>query len=368
MDIKRIVLTGGPCAGKTTGIDILRDRLASLGYKVIVLEEPATALMQSGIYPSEVGLDFQRFLIEYQLDRDKNYMNLFLTAFDKGGELYDKIVVIYDRGIMDGQAYTDGEKVFERLLDEYSLNRSTVYSKYDGVFHLVTTADGARDYYGTETNALRMESADEAIDADKLTLESWVGHNHLRVINNAGKNFERKMGELTREVMRLLGEPEPLEIERKFLIKMPDIGVLKKGYKVCKSDIVQTYLKSVDEHTERRIRQRGINGNYTYYYTEKKQLGYGTRQEIERILSEKEYIRLMAEADDKLKQIKKERYCLVYKDTYLELDIYPFLIDNAVMEIEVLDIEQNIEIPPEIEILREVTGDEKYSNYSLARR
>lgn len=50
MDIKRIVLTGGPCAGKTTGIAILRDRLASLGYKVIVLEEPATALMQSGVF------------------------------------------------------------------------------------------------------------------------------------------------------------------------------------------------------------------------------------------------------------------------------------------------------------------------------
>jgi thymidylate kinase len=43
-----IVLTGGPCAGKTTCLSILRTALAEQGYNVCVIPEVATLLFTSG--------------------------------------------------------------------------------------------------------------------------------------------------------------------------------------------------------------------------------------------------------------------------------------------------------------------------------
>ena len=49
MSVKRIVFTGGPCAGKTTLIEKTEEYLKEKGYKVIVVQETATQLLKSGI-------------------------------------------------------------------------------------------------------------------------------------------------------------------------------------------------------------------------------------------------------------------------------------------------------------------------------
>ena len=72
-------------------------------------------------------------------------------------------------------------------------------------------------------------------------------------------------------------------------------------------------------------------------------------------------------ADTSCKQIRKTRYCLVFKNQYFEIDIYPFWQDKAIMEIELQNENQEIEFPPQIEVLREVTGDSNYSNFNLSK-
>lgn len=42
--------------------------------------------------------------------------------------------------------------------------------------------------------------------------------------------------------------------------------------------------------------------------------------------------------------------------------------DKAILEIELTEESQSIEIPAEIEVLEEVTGDPKYLNANLARK
>lgn len=182
-----------------------------------------------------------------------------------------------------------------------------------------------------------------------------------------------------------------MEIERKYLIKMPNIEYIEETYKTNKSDIVQIYLTS-PLGTERRIRQRISYGGYNYYtdksdvefgthkeekrlisggytyYTEKSDVEFGTRKEEERIISVDEYLKLMLEADTNKKPIKKTRYCIVYKGKCFELDIYPFWTDQAILEIELDNINETIEIPPEIEIIRDVTGDKSFSNCRLAEK
>ena len=47
-NIKRIVLTGGPCAGKTTALVRIIEHFSSLGYKVFTIPEVPTLYSQGG--------------------------------------------------------------------------------------------------------------------------------------------------------------------------------------------------------------------------------------------------------------------------------------------------------------------------------
>ena len=49
--VAKIVLTGGPCAGKTTTISRIEEHLNEKGYHVLVLNECATELIKGGIRP-----------------------------------------------------------------------------------------------------------------------------------------------------------------------------------------------------------------------------------------------------------------------------------------------------------------------------
>ena len=45
VNVTRILLTGGPCAGKTTAMAAISQDLTQLGYKVLVVPEAATLIM-----------------------------------------------------------------------------------------------------------------------------------------------------------------------------------------------------------------------------------------------------------------------------------------------------------------------------------
>lgn len=72
------------------------------------------------------------------------------------------------------------------------------------------------------------------------------------------------------------------------------------------------------------------------------------------------------EADTSLKQIRKDRYCFIYKNNYVELDIYPFWSDYAIVEVELTSENQNVFLPSEIEVIKDVTEDKRFKNRSLA--
>lgn len=159
---------------------------------------------------------------------------------------------------------------------------------------------------------------------------------------------------------------EHFEIERKYLIRYPDVRMLDEY--ADKSEITQTYLISPIQGESARVRKRGLDGAYTYTHTQKKRISDIRRIEQERILSEEEYEELLKTADPKRSVIHKLRYCLPFMDQMFEIDLYPFWKDRAVMEIELGDEEQEITFPPFLEILAEVTSDKRYTNASLAKQ
>ena len=173
------------------------------------------------------------------------------------------------------------------------------------------------------------------------------------------------MLKLVQEIAAFLGEPQPFEIERKFLIEYPDIAWMEAQPNCQRVEVIQTYLKS-DGDEEVRVRQRGLNGHYTYYQTTKRRLTAMKRIEVERRLTQEEYLSLLMDADTSKRQIRKTRYCLTWDRQYFEVDVFPFWKDRALLEIELNDEQQEVRLPEAFRLIREVTDDPAYSNYKLA--
>ncbi len=92
-----------------------------------------------------------------------------------------------------------------------------------------------------------------------------------------------------------------------------------------------------------------------------------TRIEVEEQLSQEEYLALLREADPSKTPIIKTRYCIPYDGHVVEIDIYPFWTDKAIAEIELERENEAYSLPEQIHVIADVSGDERYSNYSLAR-
>lgn len=357
--VKKIVLTGGPCAGKTTAMNWIQNFFQKQGYKVLFIPEAATNLIIGGITPFEMSncYDFQKAIFDAQM----SYEKIFEESVKSLPQ--DKVLIVCDRGLLDNKAYMS-KRDFSFIMKNFNLTESKMMDRYDAVFHLVTAAKGAKEHYNLD-NAARTETIEEAAHIDDLIINSWTGHPHLRIIDNS-TNFEEKMKRLLSEISGVLGEPQPYEIERKFLIEKPDLELLKSLPNCEKVQIVQTYLKS-PENEEIRVRQRGINGSYTYSKTRKINIDSKKRIEVESRLSQEEYVNELSNADPMCGQIIKERYCLTYKNQYFEIDIYPFMENQAICEIELLNENDKVELPEFLKVIEEVTENFDYKNHSIAK-
>ena len=358
--ITKIVITGGPCAGKSTAMSWVQNAFSQMGYTVLFVPETATELITGGVAPwtCKTNCEFQKCLLRLQLDKEKIYEQAAKTMDSS------KVLIVCDRGALDNKAYMNDAE-FSSVLEYLGTNEIELRDSYDAVFHLVTAAIGAEEFYTTANNTARTETVAEAAAIDGKLISAWTGHPHLRVIDNS-TNFEGKMKRLIAEISSFLGEPEPFEIERKFLIEYPDIKWLESVPNCQRIEIIQTYLKS-DKDEEVRVRQRGFDGHYIYFQTTKRKVSDLKRIEIGRRLSESEYVRLLMNADTTRRQIRKDRYCLTYENQYFEIDVYPFWDDKAIAEIELSDENAEIRFPKQIKVIKEVTDDESYKNASLAK-
>jgi len=361
MSIHKIVITGGPCGGKTTALSRIQRDLSHLGYTVLTVPETATALISGGVAPwtCATNVEYQKCQMLLQMQKERVFEQAAATMGD------DKIVIVCDRGELDNKAYMTDEE-FDEVLGFLGMTEIELRDDYDAVFHLVTAAKGAEEFYTLENNGARYESVEEAAALDDKFIAAWTGHPHFRVIDNRS-DFEGKMRHLMREITYFLGDLAPYEIERKFLIEYPSVEWLESLPNCQRVEIVQTYLRSEPDH-EVRIRQRGSEGNYIYYLTEKSITPTHKRMELQRRLSEREYLTLLMQADPGLRQISKTRYCLTHAGQYFEIDLFPCWDDQAMVEIELTSEDQEVHFPKELKVIREVTGDPNYRNAVIASK
>lgn len=363
------VLTGGPCSGKTTFLNYLEEKLDDKGYSAVIVPETATELFKLGIRPGSPGIsrhEFQKRCFLKQIEKEEKFLKKLRNLKNP------RRVMVCDRGVMDAKAYMDpGE--FELLIEELGYNVIELRdNRYDAVIHLVTAAIGAESFYTFDNNEARSETPAEARILDPKIMSSWIGHPHLRVIDNS-TDFETKVKRAFSAICRVIGIPIPLEIERKYLIGKMDIGLLQSRYGLTAvaAPIIQSYLRSPVGIT-RRIRKRGKDGNFIYYYTEKTKISGGVRAESEKKISKSEYINLLNyEADDGFNEIIKKRYCFVWENQYFELDVFSGperLAGLHLLEVELTEENDKVSMPPFIEVIRDVTEENEFTNYALARK
>ncbi len=356
--IRSIVLTGGPCAGKTTALASIKEWIEQLGWKVIIVPESATTVIGAGFMPGDVfaRYQFQKLIAQVTLSMEQ-IMKQAARALQT-----DKVLLLHDRGMMDSKAYMN-EGEFGKLMHEFGATSVTWRDMpYGAVIHMKTAAYGAEKHYTLSNNSARTEGIDLARKLDDRTLEAWVGHPHLRVLDNS-TDFAGKLARLRSEVAGFLGIPVPLEIERKFVISPLDLDTIP--VKTVTVEIEQLYLVG-EPGVETRIRRRGIDGSYAYFRTIKKPVGDGTRAEIEEQIDEREYEFSLRYRLPGTKVIKKTRTCFVWDNQYIEVDQIPDCDNLWVMEIELTDRQQEISTPPFVHIEEEVTGVREYSNAALA--
>lgn len=359
MSISKIVITGGPCGGKTTALSRIQRDLSHLGYTVLIVPETATSLISGGVAPWTCGSneEYQKCQMRLQLEKERIFEQAAATMPD------EKIVIVCDRGELDNKAYMNDEE-FARVLDYLGVSEIELRDDYDAVFHLVSAAKGAEEFYTTENNEARYETTEEAAALDDRFIAAWTGHPHFRVIGNS-QDFEDKMRNLMREIVYFLGDLTPYEIERKYLVEYPDVAWLEGLPHCTRVDIVQTYLRS-DPDLEVRVRERGTGDECLYYLTEKRVAAGQKRLVTQRRLTYGEYRMLLMQADPLRREIRKTRYCLTYEGQYFEIDLFPCWDDQAIVEIELTSRESEVTFPPELTVIREITGDPRYRNAAMA--
>lgn len=358
--IPRIVLTGGPCAGKTTTLARMSAWCTERGYHPIIVPEAATTLISSGLNPMEPW--FQDSAIDFMITMESIYTENARKLLPT-----KKPVLICDRGICDIEPYA-GPELFKKLRDARNLTHVHVRDeRYNGVIFLRSAANGAEEFYSNASNTSRYESLEVARALDERTHNAWIGTPHLRIIENVrGESFDKKIYRAVSELARILGEPEPIETERGFHVQELDLSQLPAH--TVAIDIVQTYLISTHPHQAERVRARGQNNQWIYFHTIKERRSANAVIERERIITRGEYDDLLVRGNTDMQKIHKIRYCFTYRGQYCELDVFIGKKFDSLVKLEIETSEENQEVfvPPFLGKVREVTGDSRFSNFSLA--
>jgi predicted ATPase len=201
---RRVVLTGGPGAGKTAVLELIRLFFCK---HVRTLPESA-GIVFGGRFPRG-----ERIELRQAAQRAIYHVQRELEAAAEGE---DAAVVLCDRGTIDGAAYWAGPG---DLFSAVGTTREVELARYDAVIHLQTPTSPAA--YNHD-NVLRVESVAEAGVIDGLIRERWDGHPRRFFIEPTDDfltKASRAMALLRREV------PECCRHHvRTFLWNLPDAG------------------------------------------------------------------------------------------------------------------------------------------------
>lgn len=159
----------------------------------------------------------------------------------------------------------------------------------------------------------------------------------------------------------------PIEIERKYIIEIPDILLLEGQENYSVSDIEQIYLSSSPFITH-RIRKRSYADRTVYTETKKIRIDKISAYEDEHDISESEYAELSELMKAGTVPVRKRRHVFYFGGQCFEIDVYPAWTKCCILETELASREVNVQLPSFLKIVKEVSGMKEYSNASMSKK
>ncbi|XP_014609180.1 PREDICTED: uncharacterized protein LOC106789474 [Polistes canadensis] len=371
----KLVLTGGPCGGKTTGQARLCTFFENMGWKVFRVPETASVLLSGGIKFSELnaeeGFKFQENLLRTMIQIEN-------TFFQLGESCSRNCLIICDRGAMDASAFISKDE-WELMMASNGWNNVELRdNRYNQIIHMVSAANGAEDFYSTEDHACRSEGVELARELDYKAAAAWVGHPYFDVIDNS-QDFEIKLCRMIECVCQKLGIDTGDRLRSssrkvKFLVKGP-LPLDSEFPPYQDFDVVHNYLQSNNPKMQARLRKRGQKGHWSYIHTIRRPKMCGQVIEVKTQLTHRDYLNMLAQRDDSHFTIFKRRRCFLINNQYFQLDIYKEPAHprcRGLMLLETYtaltgDHLKNI-LPQFLTIEKEVTGNPDYSMFNLSLR
>lgn len=171
---RRIVLTGGPGAGKTALLEMIRQSFCS---HVKVLPEAAGVVFGGG-FPREDDSACRRAA--------QQAIFYVQRALEVTGDSHHPAIVLCDRGTIDGLAYWPGAP--DEFWSSVGATVDGELRRYDAVIHL-RTPDADHGY--NHQNPLRTESAAGAADIDRRIAQAWQGHPRRFIVESAADFLDK---------------------------------------------------------------------------------------------------------------------------------------------------------------------------------
>jgi len=374
--IYKLVLTGGPCGGKTTGQSRLSTFFENLGWKVYRVPEASAILLGGGVKFADLS---REEAIQFQENLLKTMMQLERTFFDLAATCGRNCLVICDRGFMDASAFISPQD-WEELVTRNNINNPVEFrdTRYNQVIHLVSAAVGAEAFYTPEESCSRFETVSLAAELDRKAGQSWVGHPYFDVIDNS-TDFETKMRRMVEMVCQKVGVDTGDRLSNsarklKFLVQgpLPPDSTFRKFQDFTVEHI---YLRTNSRKMQARIRKRGTNGSHSYTYTIRKPEKLGQIVEVRTQVTQRDWVTAKGQADDHHFPIYKTRRCFLFNDQYYQLDIYREPCHDRCKDLMLLETYSSLDgenlnkrLPSFLNIVKEVTGMPEYSMYNLSLR
>ncbi|CAJ0587547.1 unnamed protein product, partial [Mesorhabditis spiculigera] len=375
--VYRLVLTGGPCGGKTTGMVRVANFFEEHGWKVFSVPESATILLGGGVKFSELN---EKQSYEFQKDLLRTLVQIENVFFNQAAMITDKnVLVICDRGAMDPSAYIDREG-WSKMLGELEWDETFLRdNRYDQIVHMVTCADGAENFYTLSNNNTRKEGVDDAKRVDWMTRHAWVGHPSVYIIDNSEcAKFDDKIRKLLQVVCDRAGVKTYERLaknsrKRKWLLasyKSEDFPKFEQF------QVKHDYLMSSEDGIQMRIRARGQKDKMTYTITSRNTSNAEETLETRMKINKREYEGYLNLIDHSRATIHKERRCFAWGNHFYSMDLLVSPLPPSCPPEGLLFLETYTTfpkgsdepvLPPFLSVIREITDEKQYSLYELSK-
>jgi len=362
--VHRIVLTGGPCAGKSTSLGMLQTKLLSAGFNVYCVPEAATMLVNGGLTWTEMTEDKATL---YQLALLRTQIALEDAFVDIARANKKQAVVLCDRGTMDGRAYCS-ETAWNRIMDLGGYTLSELRDdRYEAVIHMVTAAFGAEQFYTLDTNGARTETPEQARAIDEVLRQKYVGHPRVKIIGN-NSTFQEKVEKVWEVVSEIIGIAKPRAYYKRFLVKsVPDDKDITVAFERIGIRITILAQSTFDSQHLLVKRTQGLASYHSYQNISRTN---GQKQRLEHRLTDKEYRSLVLQAHPNHTCVHKSNISFTYGSHYYELGTIraPLAYRGVSVLYVESDMEEDVPIPPFLEFVREVTTEGEFSSYTISQK